>query len=235
MDTKNVDLFLHYKAQHNESIETRHREVIDAMQRVSEPFGWGRVSGLPSAPDCGSNLGAGFDIQLNVPGVETYGSYVYRGETYQYRDESTYDDKLSISFDSRNKFVDYHAVLRTHFPELIEAFRAYLAKAFFDDYFVRYEDRNQDKVDRLREASAIDINGRNNIFTLHPAQYWDAELCRKALGYGPDEVIRRLDREVPLVRPLMDGVYTVFNDNPDLSFEEFCAFNDRFKPVLGLV
>ena len=39
---------------------------------------------------------------------------------------------------------------------------------------------------------------------------------------------------MPLVRPLMDGVYTVLNDNPNLSFEDFCVFNDRFKPILGL-
>lgn len=35
--------------------------------------------------------------------------------------------------------------------------------------------------------------------------------------------------------PLMDGVYVVFNDNPDLSFEEYCAYNDALKPVLGLI
>jgi hypothetical protein len=34
--------------------------------------------------------------------------------------------------------------------------------------------------------------------------------------------------------PLMDGVYTVFSDTPDLTYEEFVAINDRFKPVLGL-
>lgn len=234
MSGKEVDLFLHYKARHGESVETRHKEIIAAMRSLSAPFGWGEVSKLPPAPDCGEDLGAGFHITLNVPGIESYGTYVYRGETYKYRDESTFDDKLSISFDSRNKFVDYRLVLETHFPAVIGAFRAYLAKAFFDDYFVRYEDLNQGAVDRLRKTQTVDINGRNNIFTLHPAQYWDAELCGKALGYGPDEVIRRLEGNVPLVRPLMNGVYTVFNDDPDLSFEDFCAFNDRFKPVLGL-
>jgi hypothetical protein len=40
---------------------------------------------------------------------------------------------------------------------------------------------------------------------------------------------------VPLVMPLMDGVYTVFSDNPDLTYEEFVAINDPFEPMPGLI
>jgi len=99
---------------------------------------------------------------------------------------------------------------------------------------VKYEDLHREIVATLRSSPAADIDGRNNIFTLEVAQYWDAELCQRALGYGRDEVIKRLTGKVPLVQPLMDGVYVVFNDDPDLTFEEFCAYNDRLKPVLGL-
>jgi hypothetical protein len=230
---KDVDLFLHYRARHDESIEQRHTIMAAAMREVSAPLGWAGAE-IPDAPDCGEDLGGGFQVKVTTPSVDTYGSYVYRGETYQYRDESTYDDKLSISFESSNKSINYQAILHLDLPSIVVAFKAYLAKTFYSDYFLRYEDLHEDQINILRDQNDVDINGRNNIFTLHPAQYWDAELCRKALGYGPDEVIRRLDGHVPLVRPLMDGVYTVFNDNTDLTFEEFCAFNDRFKPVLGL-
>lgn len=86
----------------------------------------------------------------------------------------------------------------------------------------------------LRDDDVVDTDGRNNIFCLRPAHYWDEDLCRAAMGFGRDEVIRRLTGRVPRVEPLMDGVYVVFSDNPDLSFEEFCAYNDALKPVLGL-
>ena len=81
----------------------------------------------------------------------------------------------------------------------------------------------------------MDIDGRNCIYTLKPAMFWDALLCRRALGYGPEEVIRRLDGRVPLVRPLMDGVYIVFNDDIGLTYAQFVEMNERNKAILGLV
>jgi hypothetical protein len=102
---------------------------------------------------------------------------------------------------------------------------------------VEFEDRAFQSNEPLRRFPAdpsIDTNDRNNIVTLEPAMYRDGLLCQRALGYDRDEVIRRLQGKVPLVMPLMDGVYTVFSDNPDLTYEEFVAINDRFKPVLGL-
>ena len=83
-------------------------------------------------------------------------------------------------------------------------------------------------------AHGITPNGRNNIYTLSPACYWDKDLCQTALGYDRDEVIRRLAGKVPDVRPLADGVYIIFNDNPLLSFDDFLAIQHTFKPILGL-
>jgi hypothetical protein len=87
----------------------------------------------------------------------------------------------------------------------------------------------------LREDKSIDIDGRNNIYTLRPAQYWDAELCRRALGYDPDEVIARLHGRVPRAERLMDGVYTVLNDSPEMSYADFVEMNEKIKPILGLI
>ncbi len=84
------------------------------------------------------------------------------------------------------------------------------------------------------EARGITPNGRNNIYTLSPACYWDGDLCQTALGYGRDEVIRRLSGKVLDIRPLVDGVYIIFNDNPLLSFDAFLAIQHTFKPILGL-
>ena len=114
------------------------------------------------------------------------------------------------------------------------AFQGYAGHGYMASHSRHYSELRAAEISKLRLDPSIDVNGRNNIFTLNVAEYWDAELCQRALGYGRDEVIKRLSGKVPLVRPLMDGVYVVFSDNPDLTFEEFCAYNDRLKPVLGL-
>jgi len=79
------------------------------------------------------------------------------------------------------------------------------------------------------------VDGRNNIYTLHPAHFWDSELCRRALGYGPEEVIDRLTGVCPSVIPLLDGVYIVLNDDPKLTYESYVEMNSAIKPILGLI
>ena len=78
------------------------------------------------------------------------------------------------------------------------------------------------------------MDGRNFIYTLYPAQFWDAELCQHALGYGPDEVVARLRGKVPQVERLRNGVYLVLNDDPNLSFDEFIKMNESYKNILDL-
>jgi hypothetical protein len=121
---------------------------------------------------------------------------------------------------------------------VIEAYSAYRAMVGFGYYWSRYvggiEDTNA-TVNELSKDKAIDVDGRNNIYTLVPAQYWGDELCQRALGYGPDEVIRRVGALVPKAQRLMDGVYVVWNDDPELSYEAFVGMNERYKPILGLV
>jgi hypothetical protein len=203
------------------------------MMKLPPPLSWKGLY-VPPAPDCGDELGASFEIAYPVTGLELDGRYIYRGETYKYEDEAFYDDKVWISFAPTNAQIDYRSMLHEHLAGAVVAFECYAAHGYFGAYVVKFEDLNAVELQKLQDRPAIDVNGRNNIFTLNVVQYWDAELCQRALGYGRDEVIKRLSGKVPLVRPLMDGVYVVFNDNPNLTFEEFCAYNDRLKPVLGL-
>ncbi len=204
------------------------------MQELPAPLGWQGLE-VPPVPDCGEYLGASFDVEYGISGLELQGRYVYRGETYVYGDDVTYDDKVWVTFPTHSRRLDYRSMLHEHLPVVMEAFGGYAGHGYFGSYVVKYENIHAAEIEALRKKPGIDVNGRNNIFTLNVVEYWDAELCQRALGYGPDEVIKRLTGKVPLVKSLMDGVYVVFNDNPDLTFEGFCAYNDRLKPVLGLV
>lgn len=233
MSTHKVSIFVHYRAKHGENIQRRHQEIAARMSALPPPLGWSGVL-VPPAPDFGEELQATFAIRYPDHHIHLYVDYVYREKSYSYKDEIIFDDKMVVNFRVPDPQINYAEVLMQQVPAMTQSFDGYMTKIYFDSYFLDYQDNYKDVVEQLDAQSEIDLDGRNNIFTLHPAQYWDAELCRRALGYGPEEVIRRLEGKVPLVRPLMDGVYTVLNDDPDLNFEDFCAFNDRFKPILGL-
>ena len=225
--------YMHDRASHDISIVERHAEFTERMETLSGPLGWRSVD-LPATPGCGDALGASCDVTYSTTGLKLDGRDVFRGDTYQYRDEATYDDKVWITFAPKSTLLDYHQMLHEHLAHAMEAFQGYAGHGYFGGYVVKYEALHAAEIRVLHDRPGVDVNGRNNVFTLNVVQYWDAELCQRALGYGRDEVIKRLTGKVPLVRPLMDGVYVVFNDNPDLTFEEFCAYNDALKPVLGL-
>ncbi len=233
MNDPKFQYFMHYRPIEGQTVEQRHAVVIEAMRKLPPPLGWEGLR-IPSAPDFGEGLSAYFEVAYETPGIELVGEYIYRGGTYAPRDSASSDDRIVIEFNSRNRHIEYRSMLHQNLLDATSAFGGYLARGFYSDYSTQYHDLHRAELDRLLEDPEHDLNGRNNIFSLQVVQYWDAELCQRALGYGRDEVIKRLTGKVPLVRPLMDGVYVVFNDNPDLTFEEFCAYNDRLKPVLGL-
>lgn len=233
MKKPTFDFFMHYRAHHGESIEERHEVFARNMLKLPAPLGWKGLH-IPPAPDCGEDLGASFDINYPIPGLDLDGRYIYRGDTYIYEDEAFYDDKVWITFKPHNPHLNYAEMLHEHLPMAMMAFGGYLGIGYLGGHFLHYLRLHQAEVDSLKSQKGVNINGRNNIFTLNVVQYWDEELCRKALGYGRDEVIKRLHGKVPRVQPLMDGAYVVFNDDPDITFEEFCAYNDQLKPVLGL-
>jgi hypothetical protein len=189
-------------------------------------------------PQFGTGLTAHFLFTSPEEQKRGFGNFTYRGESYAYEDRAAFDDRMVMAADNSGLFENYAEILHRRFPAVIEAYGSYRAVMFYGLHGTRYGggwQRDNPVYRQLSADPAIDVDGRNNIFTLEPAMYWDAQLCRRALGYDRDEVIRRLRGEVPLVMPLMDGVYTVFNDAHDLGYEEFLAMNDRFKPILGLI
>jgi hypothetical protein len=238
MSGYDIELWIYYRAVHEESIEQRHIEFMRNMSLLGSPLGFEGVD-LPAVPDCGSELCAVFGAKYSIiRGLRFQGSYQYRDQKYQYKDKASYDDTFRIGFKTSNSKLDYKSIIHEHFPKVIKAYRGYRANLYFDLYLGDYcggLEYSNGIYNRLHDDKSIDVNGRNNIFTLHPAQYWDAQLCQRALGYSPDEVISRLSEKVPKIELLMDGVYVVLNDDPDLSYAAFVEMNNRYKPILGLI
>lgn len=228
-----IDLFVYKRPNAEQSVEYCYQQLVKKMKLIGQPFSW-RDLMLPSTPSFeADSFSAHFEVNYPSDRIHHHGYFHLRDRHYLSEDHAAKDDAMSLHIERLNHS-EYGQILSTYFPQLVVAFDAYRAAAYFKEYIVLYYQTYSETLERLRARREINVNGRNNIFTLNPAHYWDSELCQRALGYGRDEVINRLTGKVPLVQPLMDGVYVVFNDNPDLSFEEFCAYNDRLKPVLGL-
>ena len=230
-----ISIHICFRPSLSEPVELRHAEVTRNMQQIGPPLGWKGLQ-VPPVPDFGPDVVVGFQVKYPIRGVVCGGTYNYRHKNQE--DHSSDDDRLRTYFKTSNPHIDYRTTLREQLPKLVAAYRSYRAIVFFDLYRDQYtggSKKTNPTYNRLRADKPINMDARNNIFTLEPAMYWDALLCQRALGYGRDEVIRRLQGKVPLVMPLMDGVYTVFSDDPDLSYEEFVAINDRCKPILGLI
>lgn len=250
MSTADVELWVFSRASRAESVEQRHAEVMGRMKDIGAPLGFAGLA-LPLAPEFGEKVIASYRVKPSVRGLKCEGDYLYREGTFHYEDNAKFDDSLRYGFKVSNKAIDYRAVLHEQFPKVVEAFRGYRAFCDYGPYLASYRAgssdgelaidakgyfvQNNPVYNRLREDKSIDVDGRNNIYTLRPAQYWDAELCHRALGYGPEEVMARLQGQVLRVQRLMDGVYTVLNDDPRMSYKDFVAMNEKIKPILGLV
>lgn len=237
MSAADIELWIYARPDGALTIDQRHVDVMDRMSKIGAPLGFAGID-LPTAPSCGDGLVATYTARLPVKGLRLVGDYAYRGERYIYEDRASYDEHLRFGFKVSNKAIDYVQVLNECLPKVIEAFKGYKALVAYDLYGLYYlGGLNDDNpvYNRLREDPAMDVDGRNNIYTLYPAQFWDAELCQRALGYGPDEVVSRLQGKVNVAARLVDGVYLVLNDDPGLTYEAFVEMNERIKPVLGLV
>lgn len=218
-------------------IEQRHNHVMMGMSHIDAPLGFSGLE-IPKVPECGDKLVTSYGVNFKAKGINFVGTYNYRGTAYVYEDFASYDEHFDYKFKLSNKAVDYRCVLNGQLPKIVTAFGAYKARVSYDKYGFYYCGGMGDDnsiYNKLRESKEIDVDGRNNIYTLYPAQFWDAELCQRALGYGPEEVIARLQGRVQRVERLLDGVYLLINDDPNLSYDEFVEMNERVKPILGLI
>ncbi|QOK94729.1 hypothetical protein HF908_25725 (plasmid) [Ralstonia pseudosolanacearum] len=254
MKSAEIRLYIYHRASQDEKVEARHEMVMSEFQKFGGPLGLNQVA-IPSVPDFGDGLYAGYLIRPPLyRGLAISGGYNYRGGRVILKDRAADDESISYKFKTSNKLISYKSVLHEEFERAVLAFRGYRAALFFDAYETAYcggytpsengetaFDEKGEPVQRnlryneLLANPEVDVDGRNNIYTLHAAQFWDAELCVRALGYGPAEVVSRLEGKVPKVNLLMDGVYVVLNDDPAMSYDDFLHMNEKYKAILGLI
>ena len=72
------------------------------------------------------------------------------------------------------------------------------------------------------------------LFTLSPVMYFNEESYNKLIKVSKEELLEKLKEKAKGVMLLEKGIYIIFNDKADITYEEFVEMNNTFKPLLGL-
>jgi hypothetical protein len=218
---------LRYRARADESIEQRHATVMSALASISKPWGL-EGSDLIPVPGIGDKLAVQIEFAPDPSNeIGGYISYLFRGDTYL-KDHAQYDDLMIVEFDPEK--IDFAYVAQTALPAYVQAFKAYRATIILD------EDLALDDWDFICEANketGLDINGRDGVYRISSVNYFDRELCHRAFGLEPEEIVERLKSKVELVYVLEEGVLLIVSSKL-LNREEIEPIDELIRVQMGI-
>jgi hypothetical protein len=232
-----VEFQLRYRANRpgSLSMEEQNAEMMARMVRMDLPFGLNWLNEWPVVTvEKEDDWTEFFGI---VYPENQVGCHLYYTNLRDNEEEISCDDVINyVIEDSATIAGEYHNILHNQYPVMIEHFKAYSGTLWMMEYIFKYDEMCPEVPLEYFRGGAP----RSDIFYLHPAQYWDEEMCYTNLGYGPEEVIRRLERArfkgraIPRVQEINGGVYSVMSDEANMSYEEFEAMNKYYAKVLGI-
>jgi hypothetical protein len=208
-----------HRVQSAPTIEAVHKLLMNCLKSLDGAFGMPPNVETPPAPaeDCGGALdGRVFLTKLLGRGIRLATA------KYTYRQNPSYtqsikvaglDDSFICSFDARK--VDFRDVAMRAFPRIVEAFHAYRGDVHCEEFFMQGSDQWQRENER-RGLGGIDVDGRDSVMYLHAANYWDGELCERAFGLRPVEVVARLKGKVLRTEVLGNGALATKGGPPAL-------------------
>ena len=71
------------------------------------------------------------------------------------------------------------------------------------------------------------------MYYLHYPQWCTS--YNKLIKVPKEELLERLKSKAKGAMLLEKGIYIIFNDKADITYEEFVEMNNTFKPLLGLI
>lgn len=123
------------------------------------------------------------------------------------KDSAEFDDVVGFSIDPIE--MDFRTFAYDVFPRLMSAFDGYYGE-IADEQFIMTD---------LERRRALQIDARFSIYRLAPVTLISEQLCRRAFGMTPSEVVQRLSGAVEHVSLNDSGVFLIQNSKP-LSFDE---------------
>ena len=231
---------LYRKVDDNESMEEMHKRVMVGLSKIDAPLGL-IDSEIPETPDFGKELVCFYYAKnIKTKGVSIEGEYKWRGLSYVNWDNLRYEFKITY------KLIDYQKIIYKDFPKIITIYKPYVAYIFIPDYGTAYEegrtpetityyDSENPNFLKLKETGVEIGILYDALFTLFPVMYFNEECYEKLIKVSKEELLKRLEGKAKKVLLLEKGVYIIFNDKADISYEEFVEMNETFKPLLGLI
>ncbi|CRM25112.1 hypothetical protein [Pseudomonas sp. 37 R 15] len=206
----------------SEPIEKRHENFLEKLSGLGKPWD---LAGAVEVPDIEGELVVSVSLDKFLPkGIKGRIAYSLRSEKYL-EDDAQFDDSLFIEFS--NAEIDYLDLLKKIFPAYVEAFGAY--RASLHDWSVTRSD--WPAVLAACDATKRDINGRDGVFRINAANYFDEKLCLRAFGKSPQQIIKCLKGHVENASELAGGVLIVVSYTL-LSTSEITTTGERLKELL---
>ena len=223
---------LYRKVNVNETMEERHKKVMEGLSKLEAPLGL-EDSGIPEVPDFGVEIRAYYRTKNSkTKGVSISGDYIWRDES----SEKGRWDSLEYDFKITYKLIDYKKIIYEDLPKVINIFDPYVADVFVSpSYSIAYKESYKSEILKLKEKGLKIGELQDVLFTLSPVMYFNEESYNKLIKVPKEELLERLKDKAKGVMLLEKGIYIIFNDKADITYEEFVEMNSTFKPLLGLI
>ena len=232
---------LYRKVDNNEPMEEMHKRVMEGLSKIEAPLGL-KDSEIPKTPDFGTELICHyFTKNIKTKGVKIKGSYDWRMIS-----PLVWWDTLKYEFKITYKLIDYQKIIYEDLPKIITIYEPYITYIYISNYGKAYEegrtpetityyDSENPNFLKLKETGVQIGMLFDALFTLSPVMYFNEECYKKLIKVPKEELLKRLEGKAKKVLLLEKGIYIIFNDKADISYEEFVEMNETFKPLLGLI
>ncbi len=243
MNNKELDriIRIYRKVDNNEPMEEMHKRVMEGLSKIEAPLGL-KDSEIPKTPDFGAELICFYYAKnIKTKGVSIEGDYQWRGLSYIAWDNLRYEFKITY------KLIDYQKIIYIDLPKVIEIYDPYVVDVHVSPIYsiayeegrtpetITYYDSENPNFLKLKETGVQIGMLFDVLFTLSPVMYFNEECYKKLIKVPKEELLKRLERKAKKVLLLEKGIYIIFNDKADISYEEFVEMNETFKPLLGLI
>ena len=221
---------MYRKINKNESIEERHEKVMKGLSELEAPLGL-KDSEIPEVPDFGVEIRAHYRTKNSkTKGVLISGDYIWRDAS----SEKGRWDSLEYDFKITYKLIYYKKIIYDYLPKAINVFDPYIADVFVSpSYSIAYKEIYKSEILKLEEKGLKEL--QDVLFTLSPVMYFNEESYNKLIKVPKEKLLERLKGKANEVLLLEKGIYIIFNDKADITYEEFVEMNNTFKPLLGLI